>query len=100
MKTLIVGLLSTLILGCSSLQDAGHSKYSFRPFAGADGKMLCCEAVIESGREVSNLSIHVVKRGEDYDVTVSVEGVKAFAGQAIAGEAANNAIPVVGGLLR
>lgn len=88
MKTLIISLSAIAMLGCSSLQDAGHSEYSFRPFVDPTGNKICCEAVIRSGRELSNVSVHAVKKGDDYDISVSVSGVKAFAGQAIAAEVA------------
>ncbi len=87
--------LATLLLlaGCSSLQYAGHSEYVLKPML-LDGKAVCCEVSIKSGREIGQLKAHVEK-GYTFTMDLEINGLAAFTGQAIAAEAVKGVAGVV-----
>ena len=92
MKTLFSIVVLLILAGCSSLQNAGQSEYTVRPFV-VDGKVMCCELMIRSGREIEGMTAHVVKTGDDFTIDFEIRGVKAFEGQAISAEAAGAIVP-------
>lgn len=68
--------------GCSSLQSAGVSNYSVKPFKVGE-EVMCCEVAITSGREIGKLKARIEKKGADFVAEVEIDGVKAFEGQAL-----------------
>jgi hypothetical protein len=95
MKYLIATILLALSLsGCESLQYAGNSSYSIKPIV-LDAKAkstICCSVDIHDGKETAQMTAHMVKHGDDYDISLSKTGETAFAGQAIAAGATQAAI--------
>ena len=81
MKKLLL-LCVVLMAGCSSIQNAGVSTYSVKPFKVND-EVLCCEVAIASGREIGKLKAKIEKKGADFVAEVEIDGVKAFEGQAL-----------------
>ena len=91
----IVAIAAMLALaGCSSLQYAGNAAYTVKPFITdvTTGAAMCCEVEIRDGKERASLDLHVVKSGENYDITLSERGTTAFAGQTIAAGSTQAAI--------
>ena len=82
MKTHVLMCLALNLAGCSSLQNAGVSTYSVKPFKVND-EVLCCEVAIASGREIGKLKARIEKKGADFVAEVEIDGVKAFEGQAL-----------------
>lgn len=82
MKTHVLMCLMALLSGCSSIQNAGVSTYSVKPFKHGD-EVLCCEVAIASGREIGKLKARIEKKGADFVAEVEIDGVKAFEGQAL-----------------
>jgi hypothetical protein len=77
--------------GCASW---GTSHYAVEPFI-LDGKQICCRIVIENGKEIGQLKARFKKTGEDWDISLQEEGVKAFEGQAIASDLLKDVVPKV-----
>ena len=95
MKKFMTLCLLSLVLaltGCASLQYAGSADYSVKPFKDDKGAVLCCAVEVHNGKEIANLEAHIVKNGADYTVDLKEQGVAAFAGQAIAAGATQQAI--------
>ncbi len=103
MKSIIaaIAVACVCLTGCKSIQDAGNASYKVSPIAVAvpatDGKaattaIVCCQVDISDGKERASLDVHVVKTGDNYDITLSEKGVLAFQGQAIAAGATKQAI--------
>ncbi|MEO6147535.1 MAG: hypothetical protein ABIT70_10940 [Sulfuriferula sp.] len=95
MKYLVMTILLALSLaGCQSLQYAGNSSYSIKPIV-LDAKAhttICCQVDVHDGKETAQMTAHMVKHGDDYDISLSKTGETAFAGQAIAAGATQDAI--------
>lgn len=73
--------------GCASLNFAGNASYSVEPFTTSTGATICCRVTVKDGKERSSLDLHVIKTGDNYDITLSEKNVSAFAGQQIAATA-------------
>lgn len=84
-------LLCVALSGCASLNFAGNASYSVKPVQ-VGLAIVCCEVTIADGKERAALDVHVNKAGENYDITFSERSVTAFAGQAIAANATQEAI--------
>ena len=93
MKLVIIAILFALA-GCQSLQFAGNASYTVKPFVtdAKTGAAICCEVEIRDGKERASLDLHVVKSGDNYDITLSERGISAFAGQTIAAGSTKSAI--------
>lgn len=78
--------------GCSSLQNAGVSEYSVKPFFVGE-EVYCCQLEIKSGREIANLTAHVKKSKDGYEIDLVVQGVKAFEGQAVSSATVGTVLP-------
>jgi len=85
-------VLSLILSGCSSLQFAGNATYKLTPFVTETGTTICCAVEVRDGKERASLDLHVVKNGDNYDITMSERGVLAFSGQTIAAGATQAAI--------
>ncbi len=72
--------------GCASLQFAGNSSYSVKPFIDASGAAICCDISIKDGKERASLTVNIAKHGDDYTLSFDEKGVLAFQGQAIASD--------------
>ena len=67
-----VALLLPLV-GCT-----GNASYQVRPFYSPDlHKMVCCEASVESSRDISTVSVEAIKAGDDYTIRFDESGVSA-----------------------
>lgn len=91
MKTVLVLLLIVLLSGCGTF---GTSRYAVEPFM-LDTKQVCCRIVIENGKEIGSLQARFKKSGDDWDITLKEEGVKAFQGQEITGAIISNTVGAV-----
>lgn len=78
--------------GCASQDYAGNASYTVKPFVDEKGAQHCCQVDIRDGKERAALDVHVVKKGDDYDVTLSERNVAAFQGQQIVAVAVKQAI--------
>jgi hypothetical protein len=87
MKTAFAALILLALTACASLDQAGTASYSVKPFLAGD-KAVCCEVMVNNGKEIALLDATVIKRGDDYEVRLHEEGVVAFDGQRIAAGAA------------
>lgn len=87
MRLILLALAS--LSGCASVQNAGVASYSVRPIV-LDGKAVCCEVSVHNGKEYAVLDAVIIKRGEDYEVRLHEEAVRAFKGQELAGNAATS----------
>ena len=94
MKSILALIALMTLAGCMTLDHAGNAAYSVRPFVIDDltGETTCCEVSINNGKEIQNLTAHVVKNGDNYTVDLTEGGVTAFQGQAISAAAAQSAI--------
>lgn len=86
MRLILLALALASLSGCASVQNAGVASYSVRPIV-LDGKAVCCEVSVHNGKEYAVLDAVVIKRGEDYEVRLHEEAVRAFKGQELAGNA-------------
>ena len=89
-KTLLIAALLSLA-GCQSLQYAGNASYKVAPVS-VDGHIVCCQVDVHDGKERASLDVHVVKTGDNYDITLSEKSVAAFEGQQIAAGAMKAAV--------
>lgn len=76
-------LAAFALQGCASIDNAGTASYSVKPFMAGD-RAMCCEVTINNGKEIALLDATIIKSGDDYQVHLHEEGVKAFEGQRIA----------------
>lgn len=90
MKRFLFPLIVLGMTGCASLNEAGTASYSMKPVLVND-KLVCCEVVINNGKEIKLLDATVEKHGDDYQVHLHEEGVTAFDGQRVAAGAAQSA---------
>lgn len=97
MKSLSLLAIAALVTltGCASLNFAGNASYSVEPFTTSTGATVCCKVTIKDGKERTSLDLHVVKAGDNYDITLSEKSVLAFQGQKIAAEAQQQAVNTV-----
>lgn len=59
---------------------AGIATYDVKPFFdAAAGKEVCCEVVVSNGKDISTVSAHYTKTGDDYTVDLTETGVVASA---------------------
>lgn len=64
-----------VLTGC-----AGIATYNVRPFYDqASKQVICCEATITNGKDISTVSVHVTKVGADYTMDFNETGVGATA---------------------
>lgn len=87
MKTLLIAPL--LLTGCASW---GTSHYEVSPFI-LEGKQTCCKIAIDNGKEIGQLKARFKKNGDNWDIYLEEEGVKAFQGQAIAADLIKDVVP-------
>lgn len=87
---ILLGIVSLNLIGCASLNQAGTASYSMKPVLIND-KLVCCEVMINNGKQYASLDATLIKTGDDYTVTLSERGVEAFRGQEIAAGAAASA---------
>jgi hypothetical protein len=74
MKAIAVALLIPLA-GC-----AGQASYQVRPFYSPDlHQMVCCEAVVQSSRDIQSVTVDAVKTGSDYQIHFTESGVSSSA---------------------
>ena len=88
---IIIAMIALSLTGCASLQYAGNSSYTVEPMM-LDGKQVCCAVHIIDGKETASMTAHVVKNGDNYDVTLNKVGETAFKGQQISAAALQTAI--------
>lgn len=59
---------------------AGTATYTVKPFYEPNTKqMVCCEADVESSRDVGSVTVDAVKQGADYQIHFTETGVSATA---------------------
>lgn len=80
---ILLGIVSLSLIGCASLNQAGTASYSMKPVLIND-KLVCCEVMINNGKQYASLDATLIKAGDDYTVMLSERGVEAFRGQGIA----------------
>jgi len=93
MKKIILVSLLTILAGCSSLNMAGTSHYSIKPFHDAGGKLACCVIDIKSGKPVKEVAASVTmgKAGIMY-INLIEKGVQSVDSQKVAAGVASEAI--------
>ena len=103
MKQLFLIALIIGISGCTSLNNAGVASYQVKPMELSNGKVVCCDIIINNGKEYSSLEAHVIKHGDNYEVHLNEVGIFAFEGQKIVAGVATETIKkagsVAGGVL-
>jgi len=95
----VAPLICIYLCGC-----AGQAAYSVKPFYSPElGKMVCCEASVNSSRDIASVTVDAVKTGDDYQIHFSETGVSATAPiqaqgvttSAVAGAVSNAAAAVI-----
>lgn len=85
-------LAAAMTAGCTSLQQAGNTAYTVKPFTvtGKDGSvaLVCCELLATDGKEYATREIGFQTNGSGFQLKVIEGDSKAFKGQAIAAKAA------------
>jgi hypothetical protein len=94
MKRSLIALAALLVAGCTSLNQAGNTAYTVRPFAvtgkdGAAAAVVCCELQVQDGKEYSGRVINFQTDGGGYALSIQEGESKAFVGQGIAAKAAS-----------
>lgn len=75
MRLALLCLAPLALAGC-----AGTASYSVRPFYEPNTKqMVCCEAVVESSRDIQSVTVDAVKTGADYQIHFTESGVSSSA---------------------
>lgn len=94
MKIITLLLMVIALSGCASLQNAGSSAYTLKPFITnpQTGATVCCEVTVSDGKERASLTLNISKVGENYYFSMDEKGVAAFQGQEIAAGATKDAI--------
>ncbi len=85
------------LAGCKTLNSSGYSSFDATPYVinPATGETACCSVHVVSGKEYSTLTAHVSKSSDgSISVDLNENGTKAFQGQQIAGNVAENATNV------
>lgn len=73
MKKILPLCVICILTGC-----AGVASYSIRPFyEPVTQKIVCCEAVVRNGKDISLITVDVSKTGENYTLHLHEEGVNA-----------------------
>lgn len=89
MKHAITAIATVALAGCTSLNQAGNSAYTVRPYAvPGSGAVLCCELQVQDGKEYSSRTIEFKVVDQGYSLKVDEGESKAFRGQGIAAKAA------------
>jgi len=71
-------VIRAALLCCALAGCAGQSSYTVRPFYNEDLKqMVCCEAIVNSSRDIASVSVDAVKTGSDYQIHFTETGVSA-----------------------
>lgn len=86
MRYLTIIILLTLA-GCGTLNTAGQSSYTVKPFEAKDGTLVCCALDMKDGKEYSGRNIQFQTNGAAFGLTISEGESKAFTGQGIAAKA-------------
>lgn len=90
MKKLLLLIPLLLLAGCASLRYSGIAEYSLTPvFSGPQHTFEGYGLQVVNGKEIASVQASMVKKGNDYTITLKELGVKAFQGQAIAADAAS-----------
>lgn len=93
MKKLFFIFVSILLAGCASLSDTGITQFTAKPFVDPVSKStLCCEVSYIGGKEIASAHALMIKKGNDYSISIDEQGVKAFQGTAIAANAAQTTV--------
>jgi hypothetical protein len=91
MTRILVGAMLIALSGC-----AGVATYNVRPFYETTlQKLVCCEAVITNGKDISSVSVDVVKAGDDYTIHFQESGVGATAPVTAQGDVVSNVATAV-----
>ena len=79
MKNIILALTIMLLSGCQMLGGMmGQTEYTVKPFALADGTIICCEAHIFNSKDYDRLKFKLVKKPDGtIEVTLDETGVSA-----------------------
>lgn len=88
MKCSLISLATLALVGCTSLDHAGHTSYSLRSFSAPNGAVACCELHVQDGKEYSGRNISFQTDGSGAMLQVQEGESKAFKGQGIAAKAA------------
>ena len=92
-----------LLVGCTTLDNAGTSSYRIKPMELSNGSLVCCDVQLNNGKEYASFEARMIKHGDDYEVYVHGVNVLAFKGQEIVAtattDAAKKAASVAGGVL-
>jgi hypothetical protein len=107
MKTIMVLAAVALLPGCASLEYAGNSSYSVKPWQDAYGRLHCCDVQVHNGKEMAAVHAHIrMTKDGDIEVDLQEQGVTAFEGQRIASVVAQDtakaglsAAAIAGGVL-
>lgn len=98
--------MKAVILACLALAGcAGQSQYTIRPYTDpVTGRVLCCEATVQSSRDVGTVSVHATKqpdgsltldfREQDVSASKPITAQSADVG-AVAGAVSNTAAAVI-----
>lgn len=94
---LVLAVLCGLSLsGC--LSTGGESAYTVKPIQKADGKIICCEVVVNNTKEYDKLNVKLkLKEDGTVDFELSETGVKTNA--AVAAESNNKLLELVTGVI-
>lgn len=79
-----VALGLSMLGGCASLMDAGHSSYSVTSVKDKDGNVAGCDLNVNDGKEFANRKFQFQSMGPVCGLTVEEGDSKAFKGQALA----------------
>jgi hypothetical protein len=91
MKRALLGAAVLALSGC-----AGVATYNVRPFYETTlQKVICCEAVITNGKDISSVSVDVAKTGDDYTIHFQESGVGATAPVTAQGAVVSNVATAV-----
>ncbi|MDE2097804.1 MAG: hypothetical protein KGL39_11195 [Patescibacteria group bacterium] len=88
MRHIIIALSLLALSACASLSDTGITQFTAKPFVDPVSKStLCCEVSYIGGKEIASAHALMIKKGNDYSISIDEQGVKAFQGAAIAANA-------------
>jgi hypothetical protein len=72
-------LACVALSGCVNLY-AGIAQYSVKPFTEpATGKVICCEAIVTSGKNAGSVVAHVTKSGDNFTFDLTEDAVNSSA---------------------
>lgn len=91
MRKLLLLLPILALTGCASLNYAGVAEYDLTPTFSQKSHTFEGYALrVRNGKEIASVKATMVKKGNNFTLTLKELGVKAFQGQAIAAGAANS----------